>query len=101
MAEGYDTGMELLAEAAHALEVAGGACEAPEDAAEFMALAVRVRDYLAVSRPTTTLGMPRIPPSGSCPSSRPGSPQVAGSPVGRATHEPGASTQPGIDGENS
>jgi hypothetical protein len=64
MAEGYDTGMELLAEAAHALEVAGGACEAPEDAAEFMALAVRVRDYLAVSRPTTTLGMPRIPPGG-------------------------------------
>jgi hypothetical protein len=44
--------------------VAGGACEAPEDAAEFMALAVRVRDYLAVSRPTTTLGMPRIPPGG-------------------------------------
>ena len=57
----HDTGMELLVEAAGALDVAGGACESPEDAALFSALADRVRAYLAVSRPTTTLGMPRIP----------------------------------------
>jgi hypothetical protein len=48
-------------EAAQALDIAAGACEAPEDAARFSALADRVRTYLAVSRPTTTLGMPRIP----------------------------------------
>jgi hypothetical protein len=56
-----DTGMDLLMEVAQALDIAGGACEAPEDAARFSALADRVRTYLAVSRPTTTLGMPRIP----------------------------------------
>src|ERR1039458_8646760 len=59
----YDTGMDLLIEAAHALDMASDACEAPEDAARFSALADRVRTYLAVSRPTTTLGMPRIPSS--------------------------------------
>jgi|ERR1035441_3873683 hypothetical protein len=59
---GYDTGMDLLIETAHALDIAGNACEAPEDAARFSSLADRVRSYLAVSRPTTTLGMPRIPP---------------------------------------
>jgi hypothetical protein len=53
--------MDLLVEAAEALDLAGGACEAPEDAALFSALADRVRAYLATSRPTTTLGMPRIP----------------------------------------
>jgi hypothetical protein len=62
--EGYDTGMDLLIEAAHALELAGEACDAPEDAARFTALADRIRSYMAVSRPTTTLGMPRIPPGG-------------------------------------
>jgi hypothetical protein len=62
MVGGYDTGMDLLIEAVHALDMAGDACEAPEDAARFSALADRVRSYLAVSRPTTTLGMPRIPP---------------------------------------
>ena len=60
----YDTGMDLLIEAAHALDMASDACETPEDAARFSALADRVRTYLAVSRPTTTLGMPRIPPGG-------------------------------------
>jgi hypothetical protein len=61
MVEAYDTGMDLLIEVAQALDIAGGACETPEDAARFLALADRVRTYLAVSRPTTTLGMPRIP----------------------------------------
>ncbi len=62
--DGYDTGMNLLVEAAEALETAGNACDAPEDAAGFLALADRVRTYLAVSRPSTTLGMPRIPSVG-------------------------------------
>ncbi len=61
MAGAYDTGMELLNEAVDALELAGTACEAPEDADRFFSLADRVRRYLAVSRPSTTLGMPRIP----------------------------------------
>ena len=55
-----DTGMDLLVEAADALEMAAGACELPEDAAHFSLLADRVRRYLALSRSTTTLGMPRI-----------------------------------------
>ncbi len=55
-----DTGLGLLTEVAEALTLAGDACESPEDAARFTALADRVRQYLAVSRPTTTLGMPRI-----------------------------------------
>ncbi|MHB1712499.1 MAG: hypothetical protein ACYCV7_14050 [Acidimicrobiales bacterium] len=58
----YDTGMDLLAESARALDMAGQACDAAEDAAYFSALADRIRSYLAVSRSTTTLGMPRIPP---------------------------------------
>jgi hypothetical protein len=62
--DGYDTGMNLLVEAAEALEMAGNACDAPEDGAGFLALADRVRTYLAVSRPSTTLGMPRIPTVG-------------------------------------
>jgi hypothetical protein len=62
VAGAYDTGMGLLIEAAEALELAGQACDAPEDAERFLALADRVRGYLAVSRSTTTLGMPRIPP---------------------------------------
>jgi hypothetical protein len=61
MGTGHDTGMDLLLEAASALDLAAEACEDPEDAAGFAALADRVRGYLAVSRPTTTLGMPRIP----------------------------------------
>jgi len=63
VAGGYDTGMGLLIEVAQALDVAGEACEAPEDAVHFSSLADRVRSYLSVCRPTTTLGMPRIPPS--------------------------------------
>jgi hypothetical protein len=63
MVRGYDTGMDLLIEAANALDIAGEACESHEDAARFFALAERVRGYLALSRPTTTLGMPRIPSS--------------------------------------
>ena len=62
MAGAYDTGMGLLIEAADALRLAGQACDAPEDAERFSTLADRVRDYLEVSRSTTTLGMPRIPP---------------------------------------
>lgn len=58
-----DTGMDLLVEAAGALDVAATACEAPEDAARLSSLAVRIRRYLALSRSTTTLGMPRIPSS--------------------------------------
>ena len=56
----YDTGMELLIESANALEMAGGACDSAEDADRFYALSKRVRNYLALSRATTTLGMPRI-----------------------------------------
>lgn len=61
MVTAYNTGMDLLITAAQALDVAAEACETPEDAARFAALADRIRRYLAVSRPTTTLGMPRIP----------------------------------------
>lgn len=61
MVEGYETGMDLLTEAAAALDLASEACDAPEDAALFSTLADRVRTYLAMSRPSTTLGMPRIP----------------------------------------
>lgn len=52
--------MELLLEAADVLEAAAGACEDPGDAVRFAELADRVRAYLASSRPTTPLGMPRI-----------------------------------------
>jgi hypothetical protein len=64
MVEGYETGMDLLIEAVAALELASEACDAPEDAAHFSTLADRVRTYLAMSRPSTTLGMPRIPSGG-------------------------------------
>ncbi len=57
----YDTGMDLLVEAAEGLDMAASACDAAEDAALFSSLADRIRRYLAVSRPSTTLGMPRIP----------------------------------------
>jgi hypothetical protein len=57
---GYDTGMELLIEAADALDMTAKASEASEDRERFSSLANRVRSYLAVSRPTTMLGMPRI-----------------------------------------
>jgi hypothetical protein len=56
----YDTGMDLLIESANELEMAAGACESSEDAARLFALVDRVRRYLATSRPTTNLGMPRI-----------------------------------------
>jgi hypothetical protein len=61
MVGGYDTGMDLLVEAARALELASQGCEAEQDAEQFAELADRVRRYLALSRPTTTLGMPRLP----------------------------------------
>ncbi len=60
MVGGYDTGMDLLIEAADELDRAGSACDAAEDAAHFSSLADRIRRYLALSRPSTTLGMPRI-----------------------------------------
>jgi len=61
MGPGHDTGMDLLLEAAAALDLAAEACEDPADALGLSGLAERIRGYLAVSRPTTTLGMPRIP----------------------------------------
>jgi hypothetical protein len=61
MAGAYDTGMDLLIEAADALDLAGEACDTPEDAPRFTSVAERIRAYLAVSRTSTTLGMPRIP----------------------------------------
>jgi hypothetical protein len=60
MTEANDTGMDLLIESANALEMTAGACESSEDAARLFALADRIRSYLTMSRPTTTLGMPRI-----------------------------------------
>lgn len=60
MTEGYDTGMDLLIESAETLDMAAGACESSEDAARLFALSDRIRSYLELSRPTTTLGMPRI-----------------------------------------
>ncbi|HWF17229.1 MAG TPA: hypothetical protein VG244_13675 [Acidimicrobiales bacterium] len=60
MAAAYDTGMNLLTESAEELEMAAGACESSDDAAHLSALANRIRRYLATSRPTTNLGMPRI-----------------------------------------
>jgi hypothetical protein len=55
-----DTGMDLLIESANTLDMAAGACESSEDATLLFALAERIRSYLSMSRPTTTLGMPRI-----------------------------------------
>jgi hypothetical protein len=55
-----DTGMDLLVESANTLDMAAAACENPEDAASLYALADRIRGYLSMSRPTTTLGMRRI-----------------------------------------
>jgi hypothetical protein len=60
MTGAYDTGMDLLIESANELDLAAGACESSEDAARLNALAERIRSYLAMSRPTTNLGMPRI-----------------------------------------
>lgn len=60
MAGAYDTGMDLLIESANELDMAAGACESSEDAARLFGLADRIRGYLAMSRPTTTLGMRRI-----------------------------------------
>ncbi len=60
MVESYDTAMDLLVESAEALEASAGACELPEDAERLASLAERIRAYLATSRSTTTLGMPRI-----------------------------------------
>lgn len=52
--------MNLLIEAADALDSASGACEAPDDETYLSSLADRIRRYLAASRPTTAIGMPRI-----------------------------------------
>ncbi|MGO8827461.1 MAG: hypothetical protein ACLQU9_19775 [Acidimicrobiales bacterium] len=52
--------MDLLIESATELGTAAGVCKSTEDAARFSALAERIRSYLAVSRATTNLGMPRI-----------------------------------------
>jgi hypothetical protein len=60
MTDTNDTGMDLLIEAANTLDRAAAACESSEDAACLYALADRIRGYLNMSRPTTTLGMPRI-----------------------------------------
>jgi hypothetical protein len=60
MTGAHDDGMGLLIESANALDLVAGACESSEDAARLFALADRVRSYLAMSRPTTMLGMPRI-----------------------------------------
>lgn len=60
MTEEPTTGMELLVEAAGVLELAADACDDPGDAAHITDLAGRVRAYLASSRSTTPLGMPRI-----------------------------------------
>ncbi len=60
MTGAYDTGMDLLIESADELERTAGACESSEDAERLSALAERIRSYLATSRPTTSLGMPRI-----------------------------------------
>jgi len=60
MTGAYDTGMDLLIESANEFDRTAGACESPEDAACLLALAERIRSYLAMSRPTTNLGMPRI-----------------------------------------
>ena len=60
MAEAHDTAMDLLHESADALEASAAACEEPADAEHLRHLAGRIHRYLATSRPTTTLGMPRI-----------------------------------------
>ncbi len=60
MAESHDTAMDLLHESIDALEASAVACEEPADAERLQHLADRIRRYLATSRPTTTLGMPRI-----------------------------------------
>ncbi len=60
MAEQFDTGKDLLAEAARVLEAAASMCEDANDAAEFVALGGRIRLYLSSTRSTTTLGMPLI-----------------------------------------
>ena len=60
MTGAYDTGMDLLIESANELDLAAGACESSEDAARLYALADRIKGYLAMSRPTTTLGLRRI-----------------------------------------
>jgi hypothetical protein len=56
----YDTGMDLFIEAAATLDLAGNACEPPEDAALFRSVVERIHRYLGVSRTSTTLGMPQI-----------------------------------------
>jgi hypothetical protein len=52
--------MDLLVESANTLDLAAAACESSEDATHLSSLADRIRGYLEMSRPTTTLGMPRI-----------------------------------------
>jgi hypothetical protein len=60
MADDYDTAMGLLEEAAAVLAATSAACDEAGDAERLSALAERISRYLATSRPTTPLGMPRI-----------------------------------------
>jgi hypothetical protein len=48
--------MDLPIDVVQVLDTACDACEAPEDAARFSALAERIRSYLAASALTTNLG---------------------------------------------
>ncbi len=64
MAETYDTAMGLLGEAAEVLSAAAAACDEPTDALALSNLADRISKYLASSRSSTMLGMPRIVSSG-------------------------------------
>jgi hypothetical protein len=57
---GGTTGLDLLREVAAVLEGASSACDDDEDGRQLADLALRVKAYLAASRPTTPLGMPLI-----------------------------------------
>lgn len=54
------SGLELLEMAADALDASSLACDDPGDGRRLSGLAARIRDYLASSRPSTPVGMPRI-----------------------------------------
>jgi hypothetical protein len=60
MEETYDTAIGLLNQAAETLTSAAQMCEEPADARELVGLADRITAYLATSRSSTMLGMPRI-----------------------------------------
>ena len=50
MPETYDTAMDLLQASADTLEASAAACEQSADADDLLALAGRIRRYLATSR---------------------------------------------------